>query len=82
MMRLLIVLILVASPVFAAKKPDVVFIVIDDLNDWIGVMGGHPQSKTPNLDARTGTPFSGQVAIVWLKRLLLGCYTRHPESCC
>ena len=51
MIRLLIVLMLVASPVFAAKKPDVVFIVIDDLNDWIGVMGGHPQSKTPNLDA-------------------------------
>ena len=34
-----------------SAKPDVVFIVVDDLNDWIGVMGGHPQSKTPNLDA-------------------------------
>ena len=34
-----------------AAKPDLVFIVVDDLNDWIGVMGGHPQSKTPNLDA-------------------------------
>ena len=33
------------------KKPDVVFIIVDDLNDWIGVMEGHPQSKTPNLDA-------------------------------
>ena len=33
------------------KKPNVVFIIVDDLNDWIGVMGGHPQSKTPNLDA-------------------------------
>jgi arylsulfatase A-like enzyme len=35
----------------AEDKPDVVFIVVDDLNDWIGVMGGHPQTKTPNLDA-------------------------------
>ena len=34
-----------------SNKPDVVFIIVDDLNDWIGVMGGHPQSKTPNLDA-------------------------------
>ena len=34
-----------------SNKPDVVFIIIDDLNDWIGVMEGHPQSKTPNLDA-------------------------------
>ena len=33
------------------QKPNVVFIIVDDLNDWIGVMGGHPQSKTPNLDA-------------------------------
>ncbi len=35
----------------AAKKRDVVFIVLDDLNDWVGVLGGHPQSKTPNIDA-------------------------------
>lgn len=32
-------------------RPNVLFIAIDDLNDWIGVMGGHPQSLTPNLDA-------------------------------
>ncbi len=33
------------------QKSNVVFIIVDDLNDWIGVMGGHPQSKTPYLDA-------------------------------
>lgn len=33
------------------SRPDVVFIVVDDLNDWVGVMGGHPQSSTPHLDA-------------------------------
>ena len=33
------------------QKPNVVFIIVDDLNDWIGVMGGQPQTKTPNLDA-------------------------------
>lgn len=32
------------------KKPNVLFIAIDDLNDWIGCMGGHPQVKTPNID--------------------------------
>lgn len=31
--------------------PDIVLIVIDDLNDWIGAMQGHPQSRTPNMDA-------------------------------
>ena len=33
------------------QKPNVIFIIVDDLNDWIGVMGGHPQTKTPYLDA-------------------------------
>ncbi len=32
------------------SKPNVLFIAVDDLNDWIGVMGGHPQAKTPNMD--------------------------------
>lgn len=33
-----------------AKKPNVLLIAIDDLNDWVGCMGGHPQAKTPNID--------------------------------
>jgi arylsulfatase A-like enzyme len=31
-------------------RPNVLFIAVDDLNDWIGPLGGNPQSKTPNLD--------------------------------
>jgi arylsulfatase A-like enzyme len=30
--------------------PNVLFISVDDLNDWIGCLGGHPQAKTPNID--------------------------------
>jgi arylsulfatase A-like enzyme len=30
--------------------PNVLLIAIDDLNDWIGCMGGHPQAQTPNMD--------------------------------
>ncbi len=33
-----------------ATKPNVLFISIDDLNDWEGAMGGNPQAKTPHLD--------------------------------
>ena len=33
------------------ERLDVLFIAIDDLNDWVGVLGGHPQAKTPNIDA-------------------------------
>ena len=32
------------------SRPNVLFIAVDDLNDWIGQLGGHPQSKTPNID--------------------------------
>ncbi|HUP81819.1 MAG TPA: sulfatase-like hydrolase/transferase, partial [Pirellula sp.] len=34
-----------------SKKPNVLFIAVDDLNDWIGCLGGHPQARTPNMDA-------------------------------
>ena len=32
------------------KKLNVVMIIADDLNDWVGVMGGHPNAITPNID--------------------------------
>jgi arylsulfatase A-like enzyme len=39
---------------------NVLFLVADDLNDWIGWMGGHPQARTPNMDrlARMGMSFT------------------------
>ncbi len=41
-------------------RPNVLFIAIDDLNDWIGCLGGHPDVKTPNLDrlSRKGVLFA------------------------
>ena len=44
---------------FSASKPNVLFIAIDDLNDWVGCMDGHPQAFTPNIDrlAKQGTLF-------------------------
>lgn len=33
-----------------AKQPNVLFIAVDDLNDWISCLGGHPDCKTPNID--------------------------------
>ena len=42
------------------KQPNVLFIAVDDLNDWIGCMAGHPNTKTPNIDklASMGTLFT------------------------
>ena len=41
-------------------RPNVLFIALDDLNDWIGCLDGHPQTITPNLDrlARSGVLFT------------------------
>lgn len=50
---------LVGLPV-QAESPNVLLISIDDLNDWVGCLGGHPQAKTPNIDrlAAMGTLFT------------------------
>ena len=54
-----------AEPIEVAEEivsspPNVLFIAIDDLNDWLSVMDGHPDVKTPNIDrlARRGTLFA------------------------
>ena len=41
-------------------RPNVLMINMDDLNDWVGPLGGHPQIKTPHLDrlAARGTVFT------------------------
>ena len=50
----------VPTQAFAADRPNVLFIAIDDQNDWIGHLGGHPLAKTPHLDALAarGTTFT------------------------
>ena len=42
------------------KQPNVLFIAVDDLNDWTNALGGYPGVKTPNLDRiqKQGMQFS------------------------
>ncbi len=49
----LLILVLVSSGLRAEDRPSILFIAIDDLNDWVGCLEGHPQVKTPNIDALT-----------------------------
>ena len=43
---------LLLSAVWAKpSRPNVLFIAIDDLNDWVSFLDGHPQAKTPHMDA-------------------------------
>ena len=42
------------------NRPNVLFIILDDLNDWIEPLGGHPQASTPTMAAlaRRGVTFA------------------------
>lgn len=58
-------LLIIAASLFVANAhadegPNVLMIAIDDLNHWVGHLGRHPQTKTPNIDrlAQQGTTFS------------------------
>ena len=55
----LLLLLLITSASTAAEKPNILFIAIDDQNDWIGCLGGHSQIQTPHIDAlaKRGTVF-------------------------
>ena len=59
-LSLLSVLVCSVASFAAEKKPNVLFIAIDDQNDWIGYLGGHPMVKTPHIDrlAKRGTAFT------------------------
>jgi arylsulfatase A-like enzyme len=49
----------VSSIAKTTERPNVVFIICDDLNDYEGIFGGHPQAITPNIDklAKSGVQF-------------------------
>ncbi len=44
----------------ASPQPNVLFIAVDDMNDWIGCLGKTPRAHTPNIDrlAARGVNFS------------------------
>ncbi|MDZ4852531.1 MAG: sulfatase [Pirellulaceae bacterium] len=76
-----------------AERPNILFIAIDDLNDWVGCLGGHPDAKTPNMDrlAQRGLLFRNahcQVPVCMASRVSVfsgrlasstGCYEFNAE---
>ena len=57
---MILLCVLACVQVRAAAPPNILFIAIDDLNDWVGFLAGHPQVKTPHMDslARRGVVFT------------------------
>ena len=46
----LLLLSLSSAQGFAAQKPNVLFLAVDDMNDWVGCLGSN-RVPTPNIDA-------------------------------
>jgi choline-sulfatase len=44
----------------ADRRPNVLFLAVDDMNDWVGCLNGYPGVRTPNIDrlAQTGVLFT------------------------
>ena len=73
------------------QAPNVLMIAVDDLNDWVSYLGGHPDIRTPNIDrlAARGVFFSNahcqgtlcnpsRISIMWGKRpSSTGFYSNH-----
>lgn len=49
-----------AGALAQTAKPNVLFLSVDDLNDWVGCLKGYPGIQTPNIDrlARQGVLFT------------------------
>ncbi len=49
-----------------SRRPNVLMICIDDLNDWVGFLGGHPDVETPHMDrlAKEGRNFANAHCVV------------------
>ena len=65
-------------------RPNILFIAVDDLNDWIGCMQGHPQARTPNIDRLAGRGIlftnahcAAPICLASRTALLCG---RHPDQ--
>jgi arylsulfatase A-like enzyme len=60
MRKLVLSVLLFSAALLARERPNILFIAMDDLNDWIGCLGGHAQTLTPNLDrlAASGVLFT------------------------
>ncbi|MEM1443882.1 MAG: sulfatase [Verrucomicrobiota bacterium] len=63
MRTLTLILCALALPILSPAEtthPNVLFIAVDDLNDWVGCLKTHPQVQTPNIDrlAARGTLFT------------------------
>ena len=85
-MKQILIMLALAASVFAGEKPNVLFIMVDDLNADVGFLGDET-AKTPNMDrlAEQGTVFANahcQAPICGPSRnsLTFACWTSRQAS--
>ena len=54
------------------KPKNVLFIAVDDLNDWVGFLKGHPNTRTPNMDRLAAMGMAAPVSNASRAALLSG----------
>ena len=59
----------------STKKPNIVLIIIDDLNDFPEGFCGHPQAKTPHIKALGSMPIQITLCAAPHERVCLRVYT-------
>ena len=47
-----------------SERPNVLMIVVDDLNDWVGYTGTNPDTRTPHIDALKRSPYAQNTIVV------------------
>ena len=47
-------LVILSLAKIAFAKPNVILIAVDDMNDWVGCLGGHPDARSPAIDRLAG----------------------------
>lgn len=64
------------------EKSNILLIMVDDMNDWVGCLGGHPNALTPNIDklAAKGVLFTH--AYCWKLFSSLQIYRQNRSSNC
>ena len=49
-LKVIALVLICTADALAASRPNVLFLAVDDMNDWIGCLETTPRAHTPNLD--------------------------------
>ena len=57
-------------------RPNVLFIIVDDLNDYVGALNGHKQTKTPKYKG----VLICKIACIFITIMTIGIFSKYIDS--